>query len=359
MTTPRRALPTLSALALVGVLAACAAQAGGPVAAVGDTEARDVVARVVALAAERNPEAMRRLCAENDGCLGMSGGIDAVPEEAPGPDRAPRELCVVAVPATPSQAGSRVVVLEGTDGNGRPYVTQVLVDRVPTAEEDADGLRVQEPGFWRGVRYTALQHGRAWSAASDGPGQPEADNESARRACTDTDAWLAEVAGTGAPTSSAPPATEAPATGAYVQPRLQPLSPGGPDRPGDDTLDWRGQVRESLQRWPGTFVVPEELPADVDLAFTSTWWERPVLDVMSEGSGVVVCVGERPECEAAVRGAPVVLVRSGEADGLPFHVLLKPPADPATTGELTPAQREFWETVPFTGAVPGWAAGEA
>ncbi|WP_369055308.1 hypothetical protein [Kineococcus terrestris] len=353
MTTPRRALPTLSALALVGVLASCAAQAGGPAAAVSDAEARDVVARVVALAAERTPEAMRRLCAENDGCPGTSGGIEHAPEEAPGLDRAPRELCVVAVPATPSQAGSRVVVLEGTDGDRRPYVTQVLVDRAPAAEEDADGLRVQEPGFWRGVRYTALQHGRAWSVADDGPGGPEADDASARRACTDTEAWLAEVAGT--PTSNAPPAAEAPATGEYVQPRLQPLPPGGPDRPGDDHLDWRGQVRESLQRWPGTFVVPQELPPDLELAFTSTWWERPVLDVMSEGSGVVVCVGERAECEAAVRGAPVVLVRSGEADGLPFHVLLKPPADPATTGELAPAQREFWETVPFTSAVPAWA----
>jgi hypothetical protein len=114
-------------------------------------------------------------------------------------------------------------------------------------------------------------------------------------------------------------------------------------------------VRESVQRHPGTFAVPVELPADVSLAFTSSWWGHPVLDVMSEGSGVVVCRDELTACEAALGDAPVVVVRSGVVDSGPFHVLLKPPAEPGTTGGLTAAQQDHWSTVAFTTAVPAWA----
>ena len=196
MTTPRRALlpTTLGALTLAGALTSCSKQEELPLAAVSEAEARTAVAHVVALAAQRTEEAMQQLCADNDGCPGMSSSIEFTPLDAPGPEQAPRDVCTVALPATPSQAGSRIVVLEGTDGHGRAYVTQVLIDRAREAEDDEDGLQVQEPGFWLGIRYTALQHGRAWSAAVDGPRQPEADNEQARRACTDTDAWLAQVA---------------------------------------------------------------------------------------------------------------------------------------------------------------------
>ncbi|MCI2238487.1 hypothetical protein MO973_17365 [Paenibacillus sp. TRM 82003] len=80
---------------------------------------------------------------------------------------------------------------------------------------------------------------------------------------------------------------------------------------------------------------------------------------MSEGSGVVVCRDELPACEAATGNAPVVVVRSGTVDSAPFHVLLKPPAEPGTTGELTPAQQEYWTTVASTSAVPERAAGPA
>lgn len=182
-------------LLVVGtVLSSRAADAGGPAAPVSRAEARAAVAGVVALAAQRTPEAMRRLCAENDGCPGTSSSIEHTPQQAPGPQQAPRELCTVALPPTPSQAGSHLVVLEGTDGDGRAYVTQVLVDRAREGEDDEDGLEVQEPGFWLGVRYTALQHGRAWSSAGYGPVQPEVDDEQARRACTDTASWLSLVA---------------------------------------------------------------------------------------------------------------------------------------------------------------------
>ncbi|WP_432494148.1 hypothetical protein [Kineococcus auxinigenes] len=129
----------------------------------------------------------------------------------------------------------------------------------------------------------------------------------------------------------------------------------GPDRPGDDLIDWRRQVRESMQRYPDTFAVPVELPADISMAFTSTWWDHPVLDVMTDASGVIVCRDELPACQKALGDAPVVVVRSGDVDSHPFHVLLKPPAQPGTTGELTPAQEQYWTTVAFTSAVPDWA----
>ena len=175
-------------MVLTVLLSGCSAS--GPAAAVSDEEARAAVADVIALAAQRTPEAMKRLCDRNDGCPGLSSGAVRSPQHAPGPDQPLRELCVVTVPATPAQAGSRIVVLEGVDGRGRPYVTQVLVDR----DQDRARVEVQEPAFWIGIRYTGLQHGREWSGTGEGPGQPEKDNDKARRACTDTDAWIAEVA---------------------------------------------------------------------------------------------------------------------------------------------------------------------
>ena len=196
MTAPRRSpLPApLAAVLLAALLGGCSPATSGLAAAVSDDEARAAVADVIALAAQRTEAAMKQLCADNDGCPGMSSSIAFTPQQAPGPQDAPRELCVVALPATPSQAGSRLVVLEGSDGNGRPYVTQVLVDRAHEGADDEDGLQVQEPGFWLGIHYSALQHGRSWTGANHGPAQPQVDNEQARRACTDTDSWLTSIA---------------------------------------------------------------------------------------------------------------------------------------------------------------------
>lgn len=145
----------------------------------------------------------------------------------------------------------------------------------------------------------------------------------------------------------------------YVQPPLVALGPGAPDLPGDDTVDWRRQVRESVERHPGLFALPQALPDDVDLAFTSTWTGHPVLDVASAGSGVIVCVDELAACTAALGAAPVVLVARGTVDSGEFWVLRKPAAQPGTTGELTPEQERYWTTVPFTTAVPDWAGGDA
>ena len=194
---PRRS--TIAAVTLLTAASACSAAAGGPADAVSEEEARTAVAAVITAAAQRTPEAMQRMCADNDGCPGTSSAALSSPGDAPDPRTAPRELCVVALPATPSQAGSRLVVLEGFDGRGQPYVSQVLVDRAATDEEsrtdgkDEDDLQVQEPAFWLGIVYSALQHGRARSTATDAA-QRQVHNEQARRACTDTEGWIAEVA---------------------------------------------------------------------------------------------------------------------------------------------------------------------
>lgn len=195
-----RLQPTWCAAALAAVLSACTGPAL-PAAGVSEQEARTAVARVVATAAERTPAALDRLCDENDGCTGMSSGTRHDPSTAPGPRDAPEVLCVVGLPPTPDQAGSQIVVLEGLDVQGRPYVSQVLVDRAAD-EDDEDGLQVQEPAFWMGIAYTALQHGRAWDALGDVPDQRAEHNTRAARPCTDTDAWVAEVAGSGTTPSS-------------------------------------------------------------------------------------------------------------------------------------------------------------
>lgn len=178
----RRLLPLLL------LVAACSPGSEGPAAAVSAEQAREAVRGLVELAAQRTPEAMRELCERHD-CTGLSSGIAAQPQRAPGPDQAPRERCVVALPPTPSQQGARVVVLEGERGDGRPYLTHVLVER------KGDRLEVAEPGFWIGIRYSALQGGRAWSGEPDDEAGRARFRELAERACTDTADWLGEVTG--------------------------------------------------------------------------------------------------------------------------------------------------------------------
>ena len=96
----------------------------------------------------------------------------------------------VTLPPTREQQGARIVVLRGERGDGKRYVSQVLLERV------GDEVVPHEPGFWLGTRYTALQEGRSWATQSDEPAQRRADQASTLRACTDRAEWLAEVTGT-------------------------------------------------------------------------------------------------------------------------------------------------------------------
>ncbi|GAA4965018.1 hypothetical protein [Kineococcus glutinatus] len=154
-----------------------------------------------------------------------------------------------------------------------------------------------------------------------------------------------------------PPATEPAATSEEFTaggltlplPTLQPDD--APDRPGLEGHDWRGQIRESMRRYPDAFVVPEQLPPDIGTMQTNLYDGHPVVTVDSEGPGVVICVGDLATCQEAVSDDwPVV--RSGEVGARAFHVLVSPPGKPTDTG-LTARQQEYWSTVAFT-STPNW-----
>ena len=182
--------PVVAALVPWTLLLAAGCTAGGPaapMAAVTPAEAGATVAQLVDLAGRRTPASMRELCALHD-CTGLSSGITGEPGKAP--PTPPTERCTVALPPTGGQRGMQLVVLEGVRGDGRDYLTQVLVERT------REGLRVPEPGFWLGIRYSSLQGGRAWSGDVDDVAGRARFRELAERACTDTDAWVGEVAGT-------------------------------------------------------------------------------------------------------------------------------------------------------------------
>ena len=168
---------------------ACASPSQGPAAAVSAAEADVAVQRMVELAAQGDLAAMRELCPAAQ-CTGLSGSVLGEPVLAPGGDRPPRQVCAVPLPPTSTQAGPRLVVLQGERSDGLSYVGHVLLERV-------DGEVVaHEPGFWLGIRYTALAAGRAWSGAGDVPAVRADHERAALRACTDTAEWLAEVTGT-------------------------------------------------------------------------------------------------------------------------------------------------------------------
>jgi len=183
-----RRLPLALLLGSAVALTACADAPAAPAAAVTRAEATTAVQRLVELASERTTAAMQQLCAAEQ-CRFLSSVLPYEPELAPARDAAPREVCSVGLPPTGDQAGARLVVLQGTRGDGESYVSQVLLERVD------DAVVAHEPGFWLGIRYTALQAGRAWSGQGDVPAARAADQASALRACSDTAEWLAEVTG--------------------------------------------------------------------------------------------------------------------------------------------------------------------
>lgn len=146
-------------VALLGALAlAACADDPEPPAAVRAAEARRAVDRMVTIAARRTPAAMDELCAlARDRCGGMSGSVRRVPESAPRRDQRPRVRCS-------REVGTRdwMVVLEGDDGWGRPYVSQLVLTRAGD-----DVVPEREPAFWLGFAYAGAKvtGSTAWSAA--------------------------------------------------------------------------------------------------------------------------------------------------------------------------------------------------
>lgn len=121
-----------------------------------------------------------------DDCVGMSGTIVTAPdgaESAPDSDHPPQVLCSQDV-----GDGAWMLVVEGYDGVGRPYVSQVVF-----ARDDAGRVVVlREPAFWYGIGYagTKVTGSTGWSTAysAGGPTAPEHTEmvlERARRACAD------------------------------------------------------------------------------------------------------------------------------------------------------------------------------
>ncbi|NLD77729.1 MAG: hypothetical protein GX643_13785 [Acidimicrobiales bacterium] len=113
---------------------------------------------MVRLASQQTEQGMDALCDLSlDGCGGLSGAIRAHPESAPAPADHPVVVCSHA-----ASDGRWMLVVEGADGNGRAYVSQVVLAR--------DGDRVvpvREPAYWLGIGYSSRKvvGSTSWSTA--------------------------------------------------------------------------------------------------------------------------------------------------------------------------------------------------
>jgi hypothetical protein len=152
-----------------------------------EVDATEVLDRMVALAAKQTPEAMAQLCdLALDDCAGISGSIlnwPSAAQTAPPDGSAPTVLC-----SRDPGDGAWMLVIEGTDGRGRGYVSQVVFVRDPD-----DGGRVvpaREPAFWLGVAYggTKVTGSTSWSTAYTAGGETASEHTQkmltrARAAC--------------------------------------------------------------------------------------------------------------------------------------------------------------------------------
>lgn len=150
-------------LAIVVLPAACAreTESARPVT---ETEAKMAMGVLSSIAAKRTTHAMEELCELSlDDCSGMSGAVLSAPESAPGEQDAPTVLC-----SRGAGSGAWMLVVEGQDGTGRPYTSQVVFGR--------DGDRVvtlREPAFWLGVGYSSpkVVGSTSWSTAYSPSGE--------------------------------------------------------------------------------------------------------------------------------------------------------------------------------------------
>lgn len=180
-----RRLASVALLVGTGLLAAACSADVEPRAKVTEPDARRALTDIAAIAAERTPAAMRRLCARSiDDCLGMSGAVVRAPQYAPGPDSPPQVLCSRDV-----GDGAWMLVVEGVDGIGRPYVSQVVMAR----DDAGRTVPLREPAFWLGVAYggAKVTGATGWSTAygaddSTDPAFTARMLDRARRSCPAT-----------------------------------------------------------------------------------------------------------------------------------------------------------------------------
>ena len=82
-----------------------------------------------------------------DGCAGFSAADVYTARSAPGPDApAPEVLCTLDL----KDEGTRLLVVEGVDGFGRQYVSQLVF-----SERGGDVMVEREPAFWLGVVHNS------------------------------------------------------------------------------------------------------------------------------------------------------------------------------------------------------------
>lgn len=177
------------ALLLVSLMpgvAACSEPPETP-APVSGHDAAEALSEITAIAAQRTPEAMARLCDLSlDDCHGISGIILTAPDgpaTAPAADSPPAVLCSRDV-----GEGAWMVVVDGTDGLGRSYVSQVVFGR----DDRGRTVPLREPAFWFGIAYagTKVTGSTSWSTAYTAGGPTASDHtqtvlDRARRACSD------------------------------------------------------------------------------------------------------------------------------------------------------------------------------
>ncbi len=168
------------------LLASCApGEADLPAGPVSVSEGSALLFQVADLAAQRTPEAAKKICDElADSCIGLSSRFRVEPTEAP--RSRPRILCAIPLPPIPQQQGPLILVVTGKDAAGSAYVGHALVLR-------RHGRPVlHEPAFWRGYHYTQLVGGRAWGGSRE-PGEQAEQDRRVRAACKDPAALVAAL----------------------------------------------------------------------------------------------------------------------------------------------------------------------
>jgi hypothetical protein len=162
------------------------ARAGSDPAPVTARDARMVVDELVSLATARTTASMHKLCdLSRTGCFGMSGGLEHDPLahlSAPHPTDPVHTRCERAV-----GDGSWMVVLEGVDGHGRAYVSQLVFDR----DREGRVLLTHEPAYWLGIGYdspkvtgsTSLSMAHSTRTGGDDPAMSERVLARARASC--------------------------------------------------------------------------------------------------------------------------------------------------------------------------------
>ena len=176
---------------LVGLVVAATAWATGctstdaPVAAVSRSEALDALEELHGLATRQTPAAMESICGRTllTGCHGLSGATLLHPGSAPGPGTPlPSVLCSRNV-----GDGAWMLVVEGADGYGRPYVSQLVLDR----DDEERVVPRHEAAYWLGIVYhgtkvagpTGLTTAYSAQDRVDVPAQTEKSLRRARAAC--------------------------------------------------------------------------------------------------------------------------------------------------------------------------------